>query len=291
MPGAGIMDSSEVATRCREIAVELTKHPDPYVRSLASSHALREPVLNAVITHLGLRRDSVGIDVGCGIGLPAILAATRSGSRLTGVDLREDFIAIARASATRLGLEGSLTFERGDVARLEHPGDHFDWALSVDCVNYAPHLPPGALTEILRVLKPGGRVALLAWSSQQLLPGYRDLEAQLNLTREGLAPFEAGMPPEKDFQCSARVLGREGFREIRARTFLGEVQAPLAPEVRSALEALLEMRWSSNPTGLAPRERDRFRRLIDPRGGAQILDVPDYYGFFTYTLFTAQKPG
>ncbi|MEJ2303365.1 MAG: hypothetical protein P8Y14_17710 [Anaerolineales bacterium] len=80
----------------------------------------------------------------------------------------------------------------------------FDWAWSVDCVGYAPIEPLPLVKELARVVKPGGRVAILAWSSEKLLPGYPVLEAHLNATSSGIAPFVRGKKPELHF---TRALG------------------------------------------------------------------------------------
>ena len=53
----------------------------------------------------------------------------------------------------------------------------FDWVCCCDCVGYSSGDLLAALTEIVRVVPPGGRVAILARTSQQLLPGYPLLEA------------------------------------------------------------------------------------------------------------------
>lgn len=276
----------------QHIVSELTKHPDKYVRALALSHALRGSLLISAIAHLDLPENSAGIDLGCGIGLPAILAVTTAKSirHVTGIDIRDDFIAIARRNSSALGLDKSLTFERGDIASLKYESDHFNWALSVDCVNYGPGMSPGILPETFRVLKPGGKLALMAWSSQQLLPGYPDLEAQLNTTREGLAPFESGMAPENHFLCTSRALANSGFQDIRARTFIRDIQAPLTDDIRAALESLFEMRWTLNPTGLSTQAKDRYLSLISSQTEGYILNDPCYYGYFTYTLFEGRKP-
>ncbi len=83
-----------------------------------------------------------------------------------------------------------MTFVQGDAFDLEFEDAYFDWAWSMDCVNYAKGLNEQPLSEMKRVLKPGGRLILAAWSSQMLLPGYPLLEARLSTTQEGLAPLK-----------------------------------------------------------------------------------------------------
>ena len=59
---------------------------------------------------------------------------------------------------------------------------------------------------------------------------------------------------------------------------------------RTALLALIEMRWPDVRSQLAPEEWELFRRLCDPASPDFILDVPGYYAFFTETLFYAGVP-
>ena len=73
------------------------------------------------------------------------------------------------------------------------------------------------LKEMRRVLKPGGILAVAAWSSEKLLPGYPRLEARLGATAPGIAPFHAGRDPALHFQHGLgwfRKLGLENFPKI-----------------------------------------------------------------------------
>ena len=68
------------------------------------------------------------------------------------------------------------------------------------------------LKELARVVRPGDSVAILAWSSQQLLPGYPLLEARLNATCSGLTRFLKRKRPESHF---LRALGKPTAGDIR----------------------------------------------------------------------------
>jgi demethylmenaquinone methyltransferase/2-methoxy-6-polyprenyl-1,4-benzoquinol methylase len=142
------------------------------------------------------------------------------------------------------------------------------------------------LKEIVRVVKPGGRVAILAWTSQQLLPGYPLLEAQLNATCSAYAPLLRGQDPASHFMRALRSFSEVGLVDAQAQTFVGEVQAPLSAECRVALTSLIEMLWNvTAETPEADRADDR-QRLCRAASPDFILHLPEYYAFFTYTLFT-----
>lgn len=276
--------------RIKKNAAHLSNDPDPTVRSLARAHPLREALLCEVIHALNLPAESSGLDIGCGIGLPALMIAglLGTGVGVTGVDLSEACIDAARELTHQTGLTGRICFEPGNASALAFDDDRFDWAVSVDCVNYAPMDALPLIKEIKRVVKPGGQIALLGWTSQQLLPGYPELEAKLNATCEGIAPFQRDMLPENHFLRTPTLLETLHLKNTKAHTFIGNVCAPLTPDIYDALRDLLTMRWAKSPSGLSATERPLYKGLTHPDSPAFILDTPGYHGFFTCTLFTAE---
>jgi demethylmenaquinone methyltransferase/2-methoxy-6-polyprenyl-1,4-benzoquinol methylase len=174
---------------------------DSYLQSLVVTGPLIEPVIRSAIQALDLPPGSMGLDAGCGIGHQALLLAEAVGGvgHVTGIDLSREFLAYARDIAEKAGMSEQVTFQEGDVKSLPFDDDTFDWVWSANCAGYAPGEPLPLLKELARVVKPGGSVIILAWSSQQLLPGYPMLEARLNATSSGIAPFARGMRPELHF--------------------------------------------------------------------------------------------
>lgn len=274
----------------KKVATHLIADSDPTIRSLALAHPLREEVLCDVFNHLRLPAVSSGLDVGCGIGLPAMLLAARMGARtqITGIDISESCIHAAKSLAEEAGVSSQLRFETGSASALPYDEGHVDWALSIDCVNYAPVDSLPLLKEMKRVVKPGGKLALLGWTSQQLLPGYPELEAKLNATRQGITPFKPEMSPERHFLRTGSLLDKLGLKNIKAHTFIGNVCAPLTPAIYKALTDLLTMRWAKMPSGLSEAELALYRGLTTPGTPEFILNTPEYHSFFTCTLFSGE---
>jgi hypothetical protein len=144
------------------------------------------------------------------------------------------------------------------------------------------------LNELKRVVKPGGLIAILAWSSQMLLPGYPFLEAKLNTTSSGIAPFAKRSQSERHFNRSLGWFEKAGLQELSVKTFAGNVFAPLSSAIIQALLSLIEMRW--NGAELTEEDSTEFKRLCRPDSPDFILDLPDYYAFFTYTMFRGRVP-
>lgn len=259
------------------------------IQSLEQANPLREPTLRSIIAALNLAPGSRGLDIGCGIGLQTLLLAdaTKPNGHVTGLDISAELLDYARNRIQSSPLAERIAFKEGDLKNLPFPENTFDWVWSADCVGYPSGDLLSALKEIFRVVRPGGRVAILAWTSQQVLPGYPLLEAQLNATCSAYAPLLRGQRPESHFMRALRSFSETGLSEARAQTFVGEVQAPLSTECRIALTSLFEMLWSVSP-GAPETDRIEYQRLCQADSPDFILNLPEYYAFFTYTLFSGK---
>ena len=258
-----------------------------YMESLLVTNPLMESMYRAAIKALQLPAGSHGLDAGCGVGLQALLLAEAVGpsGHVTGLDVAPEFLARGAEIIREAGFSERISFQEGSVAKLPFDDNTFDWVWSANCVGYGPWEPMPLLKELVRVVKPGGTMAILAWSSEELLPGYPVLEARLKATSAGIAPFVKSNGPEMHF---LRALG--WFREldvegVQGQTFAGSVCAPLNNSIRKAMEDLLEMRWPGAESELAREDRAEFLRLCKPNSRDFILDHPDYYAFFTCSMF------
>ncbi len=118
-----------------------------------------------------------------------------------------------------------------------------------------------------------------------LLPGYPVLEARLNTTSLGIAPFDAKMKPELHSMRALEWFKQAGLSEAGAKTFVRDINPPLNQDMRKALADLFEMRWGEDNLELLGEVKLEYDRLCRDDSPDFILDIPGYYGFFTYTLF------
>ena len=122
-----------------------------------------QPLLDAA----GIEPGKTVLDVACGTGIVARLAADRVGptGTVTGVDLNEGMLTVARR------LRPDIEWRQGDAADLPF-GDHaFDVVLCQSALMFFPD-PTRALREMGRVCKPGGVVGVQVYSSLDAQPAY-----------------------------------------------------------------------------------------------------------------------
>jgi demethylmenaquinone methyltransferase/2-methoxy-6-polyprenyl-1,4-benzoquinol methylase len=192
--------------------------------------------------------------------------------------------------AGQAGSSERISFRLGDMNRLPFAENSFDWTWSADCVGYPTGERTPVLQELVRVVKPGGRLILLGWSSQQVLPGYPLLEAELNAACSAYLPFLKGKRPELHFLRALQWFQEAGLEEVKAQTFAGSARAPLGSAERTALTSLFEMLWTEPQSNGASEAWTEYQRLCKPESADFILDQPGYYGFFTYSMFHGKVP-
>ncbi len=252
---------------------------------------MREPLMKSIIKWLQLPSGSEGMDAGCGLGHQVMLLAKAIGSKghVTGIDISSEFIAYATELALKEGVSNTTLFQTGPVSKQPFEDNTFDWIWSSDCVGQVPGDSFPSVKELTRMLKHGGRLIVLAWTSQMLLPGYAALEGSLNATSSGYAPATKEMEPEYHFLRLPSVLRQAGLKDIKAKTFTHDFFAPLQEKIRKSIQSLIEMRWPNSQSEVTPDEWNTFTDITDPNSSAYVLNHPDYFMYYTYTLFQGVK--
>ena len=115
------------------------------------------PAYHAVMAHAAIGQGARHLDVGCGAGMAAALAAGL-GAQVTGVDAAEPLLQIAR-ERTPTG-----DFRMGDLEALPFANDTFDLVTGFNAFQFAGN-PTQALAEAGRVTKPGGMIVIMTWGN------------------------------------------------------------------------------------------------------------------------------
>lgn len=161
-----------------------------------------------------------GLDIGTGTGDLAIALASQSSpeARVVGVDFTPEMLAIGRDKIERLGLAGRVELMQGDGERLPFSDDSFDACCSAFVVRNLTDMAQG-FSEMLRVVKPGGRVVCLEMSH----PYNPVFSAAFHLYFDRIVP----------------LLGKLIGKAFDAYSYLPSsvVTFPTAPELRRVMEA------------------------------------------------------
>ncbi len=112
-----------------------------------------------LVKFAGVRAGQRILDVGCGTGVVAVTAA-RMGAKASGIDLTPELLERARENSQIAAVE--VDWREADVEELPFEDRAFDVVLSQFAHMFAPR-PSLAVSEMLRILKPGGTIAFSTW--------------------------------------------------------------------------------------------------------------------------------
>jgi SAM-dependent methyltransferase len=126
----------------------------------AIAREIGAPEAEAFVARMGLEPGTRVLDIACGTGNVTIPLARR-GAMVTGLDMMPHLLEEARAHAAREGLR--IRFDEGFAETLPYPDGSFDVLVSMFGIMFSP-LPEIVASEMARVLRPGGRLALANWT-------------------------------------------------------------------------------------------------------------------------------
>lgn len=253
----------------RTTAFTSSSVPEGYERHLAP--VLFAPWAEILIDIIGVQGGAEVLDVACGTGVVARLAAARLGTsgRVVASDVSGAMLAHAGSLPAPAG-SAPIEYVEASVTNLPLDCGSFDVVL---CQQGMPFFTdrPAAAAEMLRVLRPGGRIGLSVWlAGRKLEPFDEYIEA---LLEAGIEPPFPGAFDSETFKMAAdeveAVLKAGGGASLEVRTVehevvwadadsaaLGVLGTPFAPlldqlpsERRDALEADLVRRFAPTTPG------------------------------------------
>ena len=114
------------------------------------------------LAHISVRNHDTILDVGCGGGRTiAKLAATAAQGKVYGIDHSEEAVAQSKRTNAPAIEKGRVDIRQASVAQLPFSAGMFDFVTAVETHFWWPDAP-GAMRELLRVLKPEGRLVIIA---------------------------------------------------------------------------------------------------------------------------------
>jgi len=128
--------------------------------TLPGIHLGGEIATRELLSMCGLGPGKHVLDVGCGSGTTACMVAELYGADVTGIDFSPVMIARANERARRKGLDARVTFRTGDAFELPFLDGEFDLGLLESVLTPLPGDKSLVLDELMRVLRPGGLIAI-----------------------------------------------------------------------------------------------------------------------------------
>lgn len=119
-----------------------------------------ETTAEAFVGRLNIEPGMKVLDVACGSGNLAIVAARKT-AEITGIDIADNLIESAKKRAAADNLD--IKFEQGDAEAMPYDDNSFDIVMTMFGAMFAPR-PDVTASELLRVCKPGGRIAMANWT-------------------------------------------------------------------------------------------------------------------------------
>jgi SAM-dependent methyltransferase len=158
-----------------------------------------EPGAAEFIARLEIAAGERVLDVACGTGNLTIPAA-RTGATVTGIDIAPNLIVQAKARAAEEGL--SIALDVGDAEGLPYELDEFDTVVTMFGVMFAAR-PERAASELLRVTRSGGRIAMANWTPAGFI-------GQMFKTSSRYVLPPAGIPSPLEWGTEEHVQARLG---------------------------------------------------------------------------------
>jgi SAM-dependent methyltransferase len=211
--------------------LELFNPPDTYT-SAARGYDAAQPGWGRVIDHslelLRLQPGNAVLDIGCGPGILAVRAVEQvvPGGSVTGVDVSEGMLEVAREKAAAQGVGDAVSFQLGDMHGLPFPDGHFDAVVCSYAMFFARSVTAVG-RELWRVLAPGGRLVVATIGEQFFEPMWGQFRRETARHRPGL---DIGMPWERRQVADGGTLcGLLAAGDVRIRLLeVEDVPVPLS---------------------------------------------------------------
>lgn len=179
------------------------------------------------------REDAIVLDVACGTGDLSLELQSKAKARVVGTDFCRPMLAIAKTKTSGLGY--TIPYVEGDALGLSFADESFDAVTIAFGLRNLAHFQDG-LTELHRILKKGGKLAILEFSSP-VVPGFKQL---FNFYFTSILPRIGGavsgsrgayeylpdsvskFPDQKNL---AEMMRKTGFEHVEYRNLTGGIAA------------------------------------------------------------------
>ena len=228
-------------------------------------------VLESLLDAAHVARGDRLLDVACGPGLAAA-AAIRRGAVATGIDFSSAMVEVAHR------LCPVAAFHVADAMALPFSDGQFDVVVSNFGLNHTPD-PDRALAEMVRVLRPGGRMAFSVWDDAARSEGQRLLQTAIEergTTDVALpsAPSAHRLAEEGEVRRTLERIGLSGIRVTACPVLWNAPSADAVFDVFLHGTVRLGGLLRAQPPELLAGVREIFGRLVEPHRVAGGITLP-----------------
>ncbi|MEK9659376.1 MAG: methyltransferase domain-containing protein [Chloroflexota bacterium] len=270
-----------------------------YADSLHNNDLLYAPVYRQVVDWLAIAPGAQAMEAGSGAGGFTVVLAQAVGpdGQVTALDANEQLLGVARDSVEKAGLGARVRYAAGDLAALPFPDGSFDLTWSSRTVHHLAD-QVGALRELARVLRPGGRLALREGGMRPNFlpddvgigaPGLNDrIHAAhsawfgANVRGEGATRYPYGW---------LHALREAGLKDVGARTFLLEATAPFTDAQVKYMARQLK-RWTEDGERRHYINKDdmaTLTQLADPASDHYVFGRDDLHLVETVSIYVGTR--
>ena len=222
------------------------------------------PITQALVEDAQIGSRHAVLDIAMGPGEPALSVAALVGpeGKIFGIDPIPEMVAAARRAADRLGLKNAQ-FEVAFADQLPFPADIFDAVISRFGVMFFPS-PIDGLREMLRVLRPGRKLALAVWHFAERNPFHYTLSGVIDRYVEP-TPLAPDAPDAFRFASPGRlaeVLAEAGAMAPSERLFQFTIRAPISAEDYWTLRCEMSEKLREKIAMLSKEQVDEVKRQV-----------------------------
>jgi ubiquinone/menaquinone biosynthesis C-methylase UbiE len=222
------------------------------------------PLTRALIEEAEIIPGQSVLDIGGGSGEPSLTIAGVVGpsGKVSFTDPTAGMVKASREESERRGL-ANLEFHQSGAEKLPFTNNSFDVAVGRLSAMFFADVS-GALREILRVVKPGGRLALLVWADPQLNPFFSVITEVLN-------QFVAAEPEDEDAPTAfrfarpgklAKLVEAAGVAAVKERPLKFDTEAPIDISQFWELRTEMSDSFRKKLATLAPDEVQAARNAV-----------------------------
>lgn len=240
-----------------------------------------------LIDAAGIIEGASVLDLACGAGEPALTAAqvVGAGGHVTASDYAPEMLDVAKRRAKARNAD-NMSFRQADMQSLPFDDDSFDYVISRFGFMYT-EAPDITAAEILRVLKPGGRVALMVWGPMEnntvLSVAINAANGELNLLDEAAVGHPAVYASEG---VLSSIFSNAGYRAA------AESDVKFAPAIPASIpfwQPIVGMNLGAAMRGLSKDALDRLDLKVKAAHAPYLSD--DKYHLNAHVrILSAVKP-